>query len=82
MLGVKVELLSICNQRGNKYLLQGLTVCAKCGYAFYGKTVSRATARRKNKDRWAYYRCVGSDAYRFEGGRVCCPVPRIFPTRV
>jgi site-specific DNA recombinase len=59
------------NQRGNRYLLQGLTVCAKCGYAFYGKTVSRAVARRKNKDRWAYYRCVGSDAFRFEGGRVC-----------
>ena len=59
------------NSRGNKYLLQGLVVCAKCGYAYYGKTVSRATARRKNKERWAYYRCVGTDSYRFEGGRVC-----------
>ncbi len=59
------------NGRGNQYLLQGLVVCAKCGYAYYGKTVSRAVAERKNKQRWAYYRCVGTDSYRFEGGRVC-----------
>ncbi|MBN1654303.1 MAG: recombinase family protein [Deltaproteobacteria bacterium] len=59
------------NGRGNQYLLQGLVVCAKCGYAYYGKTVSRAMAERKKKERWAYYRCVGTDSYRFEGGRVC-----------
>jgi site-specific DNA recombinase len=63
--------LSKRNGRGDKYLLQGLVVCAKCGYAYYGKTVSRAIARRKNKERWAYYRCVGTDSYRFEGGKVC-----------
>lgn len=57
------------NQRGNRYLLQGLLVCAKCGYAFYGKTVSRASA--KKKEPWAYYRCIGGDAHRFEGGRIC-----------
>ena len=61
--------LSARNARGKRYLLQGLTVCAVCGYAYYGKTVSRATA--KGKQRWAYYRCVGSDAYRFGGKRVC-----------
>ena len=57
------------NARGKKYLLQGLTVCGVCGYAFYGKQVSPAAA--KGKRRYAYYRCIGSDAHRFAGGRVC-----------
>lgn len=62
--------LSLRNGRGDRYLLQGLTVCASCGYAFYGKPVSRAAAKGKKK-RYAYYRCVGTDAYRFAGGRIC-----------
>ena len=57
------------NGRGQRYLLQGLTVCSCCGYAFYGKTVSKSAA--KGGTRYAYYRCVGGDAYRFAGGRVC-----------
>ena len=57
------------SRRGAKYLLQGLLECACCGYAFYGKPVSRASA--KGKVPYAYYRCVGSDAYRFGGQRVC-----------
>lgn len=61
--------LSQRNGRGKRYLLQGLTVCAKCGYAFYGKTVSRAAAKGKKK--WAYFRCLGTDAHRFPGGRIC-----------
>ena len=61
--------LSARNGRGKRYLLQGLTVCAKCGYAYYGKTVSRSAA--KGKQKWAYYRCVGTDSYRFSGGRIC-----------
>ena len=61
--------LSQRNARGERYLLQGLTVCARCGYAFYGKTVSKSAA--KGGDLYAYYRCVGSDSYRFAGGRVC-----------
>ena len=61
--------LSQRNGRGKRYLLQGLVVCAKCGYAYYGKTVSRTSA--KGKQRWAYYRCIGTDNYRFAGGRVC-----------
>jgi site-specific DNA recombinase len=62
--------LSDRNGRGKRYLLQGLTVCAVCGYAFYGKVVSPATAKHKPR-RHAYYRCVGADSYRFAGGRVC-----------
>jgi site-specific DNA recombinase len=61
--------LSQRNARGERYLLQGLVVCARCGYAYYGKTVSKSAA--KGGRRYAYYRCVGTDAYRFAGGRVC-----------
>src|SRR5215831_14471140 len=54
---------------GGRYLLQGLVVCKRCGYGCYGKPVSRASARGKCK--YAYYRCTGSDAYRFGGQRLC-----------
>jgi site-specific DNA recombinase len=56
-------------RRGAKYLLQGLVECQCCGYAYYGKPVSRSSA--KGKAQYAYYRCVGTDAYRFGGHRVC-----------
>ena len=55
--------------RGASYLLQGLVVCKHCGHAFYGKPVSRASA--KGPVRYAYYRCIGTDAYRFGGERIC-----------
>lgn len=57
-------------QRGTKYLLQGLLVCGGCGYAFYGKPIS-PSARKHHLRAYAYYRCVGSDAYRFGGQRLC-----------
>ena len=44
--------LSKRNARGNRYLLRGLTVCAKCGYAFYGKSVSKGQGQK-----YLYYRC-------------------------
>jgi site-specific DNA recombinase len=56
--------------RGAKYLLQGLVVCEQCGYAYYGKAIS-PTARKDNPRDYAYYRCLGTDAYRFGGERVC-----------
>jgi len=52
------------------YLLQGLTCCAKCGYAYYGKTLRQLGAGRQMKD-FFYYRCSGSDGYRFGGERIC-----------
>jgi len=58
------------SRRGAKYLLQGLLACGQCGYAFYGKPVSRSSAKGKVRN-YAYYRCVGTDAYRFGGKRVC-----------
>ena len=55
---------------GAVYLLQGLTVCGHCHYAYYGKKVSKAAAKGQRRD-YAYYRCIGTDAYRFGGERVC-----------
>ena len=58
------------SRRGALYLLQGLLQCQQCGYAFYGKRLSPSA--RKGKPRaYAYYRCLGTDAYRFGGERVC-----------
>ena len=53
------------------YLLQGLVVCKRCGYGCYGKPTSRASAKGGGKVPYAYYRCTGSDAYRFGGQRLC-----------
>jgi site-specific DNA recombinase len=58
------------SQRGAKYLLQGLLVCQQCGYAYYGKPVSNKSAKGKVRN-YAYYRCIGTDAYRFGGERIC-----------
>jgi site-specific DNA recombinase len=57
-------------QRGVRYLLQGLLVCACCGYAYYGKAIS-PSARKHHTRNYAYYRCIGNDAYRFGGHRLC-----------
>jgi len=57
-------------QRGARYLLQGLVCCALCGYAYYGKEISPSAAKHHERH-YAYYRCVGSDGYRFGGQRLC-----------
>jgi site-specific DNA recombinase len=56
-------------RRGAAFLLQGLTVCGHCRYAYYGKKVSKSAA--KGGRQYAYYRCIGTDAYRFGGERIC-----------
>jgi site-specific DNA recombinase len=58
------------SRRGARYLLQGLLVCKACGYAYYGKPVSLSAGKCKRRA-YAYYRCIGSDAYRFGGQRIC-----------
>jgi site-specific DNA recombinase len=50
-------------------LLQGICACASCGYAYY-----RTSTRTTNKKIF-YYRCLGSDDYRYEHGRVCTNQP-------
>ena len=52
------------------HLLQGLTCCAICRYAFYGKTTRERGPGHSLKD-YRYYRCTGSDGYRFGGERIC-----------
>jgi site-specific DNA recombinase len=56
---------------GGRYLLQGLVVCKRCGYGCYGKPTRRASAKAEGRVPYAYYRCTGSDAYRFGGQRLC-----------
>jgi len=58
------------SQRGARYLLQGVVQCQQCGYAYYGKRLS-PSARKGQPRAYAYYRCLGTDAYRFGGERVC-----------
>ena len=48
---------------------QGLTVCARCGYSYYRTSV------QTSKQRLRYYRCLGSDAWRWPGGRMCTNRP-------
>jgi site-specific DNA recombinase len=57
--------------RGASYLLQGLLECKICRYAFSGRPMSPAATRGKRRRNYAYYRCIGTDAYRFGGNRVC-----------
>ena len=47
-------------------LLQGIAACASCGYGYY-----RATTTTTAGNKIYYYRCLGSDDYRYQGGRVC-----------
>ena len=56
------------SQRNTKVetLLQGMMVCSECGYSLY-----RGFTETSAKKRIYYYRCFGSDAYRFEGVRKC-----------
>jgi DNA invertase Pin-like site-specific DNA recombinase len=46
-------------------LLMGLVSCQSCGYAYY------RTSTRTKKRKLYYYRCLGSDDYRYEHGRIC-----------
>ena len=56
--------------QGVRYLLQGLLVCQCCGYAFYAKPQICKLAGGRRRD-YVYYRCVGTDAYRFGGQPAC-----------
>ena len=50
-------------------LLQGMMVCNKCGYAYY-RTSPRTSTRKLY-----YYRCLGSDNWRYENGAICDSKP-------
>src|SRR5262249_57953229 len=56
--------------QGVRYLLQGLVVCKRCGYAYCGQT--RVCARKKGPARtYRYYFCTGSMFGRCDRERVC-----------
>jgi site-specific DNA recombinase len=57
-------------RRGRCWLLQGLTVCQRCRYAYYGKTAPRSR-KYDPMNALHYYRCIGADGYRFSGKAVC-----------
>jgi site-specific DNA recombinase len=57
------------NTKTTPSLLQGLAACSACGYGYY-----RTSTRTSNKKIY-YYRCLGSDDYRYENGRVCWNKP-------
>jgi len=46
-------------------LLKGLVACRSCSYAYY--RTSTTTSKRKI----VYYRCIGSDGWRHQGGKIC-----------
>ena len=50
-------------------LLQGMLVCRRCGYACYRS--STQTTKRK----LYYYRCIGSDGWRYPDGKRCTSRP-------
>ncbi|MHB8603584.1 MAG: recombinase family protein [Nitrosotalea sp.] len=53
-------------KRGQTYLLQGLVLCAHCRHAYYGKPTTTRAGKKLT-----YYRCIGTDAYRYGGQRIC-----------
>src|SRR3954447_14486034 len=62
--------------RGPGWLLQGLVVCRRCGYAYYGKaTPGLAERHRPGPFGYGAYRCIGSDGHRFDGRAVCSNRP-------
>jgi site-specific DNA recombinase len=58
------------SRRGALSLLQGLLPCQHCGYAYDGKRLSPSACKGKPRA-YAYDRCLGTDAYRCGGERVC-----------
>jgi site-specific DNA recombinase len=57
-------------RRGPRWLLQGLTACRRCGYAYYGKAAPRSK-RDPSRGEYRHYRCTGTDGCRFGGTAVC-----------
>jgi site-specific DNA recombinase len=64
--------------RGASALLQGLLVCGSCGYAFSART-TRYHTRDGHAQARTYYRCLGSDAHRYGGVRLCPASPLAAP---
>ena len=51
---------------GAKFLLSGLLVCSCCGRSYNGRQ-----GPKKDRPRYFYYRCLGTDKYRNAGEVIC-----------
>ena len=54
-------------KQGAEFLLGGLLICHRCGSAYCG----RRLPRKGSAARYIYYRCIGTDKYRFGGEAMC-----------
>jgi site-specific DNA recombinase len=55
---------------GVRYLLQGLVVCKRCGYAYCGQSMTQS-GKKLGKRTYQYYFCTGSMFGRCDRERVC-----------
>ena len=58
------------HEPGVRFLLQGLTVCSKCGYAYVGKMQNKLKDHDEARS-YGYYSCTGTDRFRWGGERIC-----------
>ena len=58
------------HKKGETYLLQGLLVCMHCERAYCGGKSRKRLANDTVKVH-VYYRCTGTDSYRFGGTKLC-----------
>jgi len=54
-------------KQGAEFLLSGLLICHRCGSAYCGRRIPR----KDRVTRYVYYRCLGTDKYRFGGETIC-----------
>jgi site-specific DNA recombinase len=62
------------SEPGVRFLLQGLTVCSKCGYAYIGKIQNKQHVEGERRS-YGYYFCTGTDRFRWGGVRICENTP-------
>ena len=58
------------SEPGVRFLLQGLTVCSKCNYAYIGKIQNQLKGDGERCS-YGYYFCTGTDRFRWGGVRIC-----------
>ena len=62
------------HEPGVRFLLQGLTVCSKCGYAYVGKLQNKSKSNGEALS-YGYYFCTGTGRFRWGGVRTCANRP-------
>ena len=58
------------HEPGVRFLLQSLTVCSKCGYAYVGRMQNKLKDHDEARS-YGYYSCTGTDRFRWGGERIC-----------